>query len=228
METPSPHLTVGGLIGSRPAALKVLQRHRIDICAGKRTLADACREAGVTPALLLGEVGLAENVLRTWNWQRDSLSTIMATIIRRWHRPARDELPRLEALAATLAAKYHRPELDALAATVSRLRRALEAHLRAEEDIVFPLILERRTHTLARAIASMDADDANCADHLRAVRALTDDYLIPPEACTTWVALWHDLETFDDELSMHCAIETEVLFARALAGEDPNRGPLDA
>ncbi len=41
----------------------------------------------------------------------------------------------------------------------------------------------------------------------------------PPEACTTWKAMYNGINELIDDLMEHISLENNVLFPRALAGE---------
>jgi regulator of cell morphogenesis and NO signaling len=52
--------------------------------------------------------------------------------------------------------------------------------------------------------------------NLARTRALTTDFVPPPEACTTWRALYGALEKLEADLMEHIHLENNVLFPRAL------------
>jgi regulator of cell morphogenesis and NO signaling len=56
-------------------------------------------------------------------------------------------------------------------------------------------------------------------DHSRSLarlREVTADLTAPPEACTTWQALYLRLRRLSDELMEHIHLENNILFPRAL------------
>src|SRR5690606_1063219 len=61
-------------------------------------------------------------------------------------------------------------------------------------------------------------------DLLRKARQLTDDYVVPAEACGSWRALWLGLQALEEELHAHIHLENNVLFPRALACRRRSRG----
>ena len=49
--------------------------------------------------------------------------------------------------------------------------------------------------------------------------AVTNNVTPPPEACTTWKAMYNGINELIDDLMDHISLENNVLFPRALAGE---------
>ena len=47
----------------------------------------------------------------------------------------------------------------------------------------------------------------------------TNNVTPPPEACTTWKAMYNGINELIDDLMEHISLENNVLFPRALAGE---------
>lgn len=55
--TPNATTSLGALASAHPAAARVFLRHRLDFCCGgQRSLADACRTAGLDPGAILDEL----------------------------------------------------------------------------------------------------------------------------------------------------------------------------
>jgi regulator of cell morphogenesis and NO signaling len=52
------------------------------------------------------------------------------------------------------------------------------------------------------------------------LRAMTGDYLPPPNACATWRVLYRGLEEFEQLMQLHVHLETNVLIARAASVVD--------
>lgn len=49
---------------------------------------------------------------------------------------------------------------------------------------------------------------------------LTSDFTTPDDACPTWRALYKGLEKLEEELMDHIHLENNILFPRALSGND--------
>lgn len=215
-------LTVGELSTTRPHAVKVFQRHGIDFCCGgSKSLADACAPLGLAEATVLAEIEVEEarSVTSPRRWDEAPLTELIDHLLVRYHEPMAEDLARLEAMAERVFRVHgHKDDnLEVLLEVVVALREDLEPHLMKEEQVLFPWIRQGNGATAGAPIAMMRHEHDEVAVLLRRARELTNDYLAPDGACATWRALWKGLETFDQELVEHIALENNVLFPRALA-----------
>jgi len=73
--------------------------------------------------------------------------------------------------------------------------------------------------TVRMPIQVMDAQHEVAGDLLKRLRAQTDGYVAPAQACGTWRALWESLASLERDLHQHIHLESNVLFPRAVAAE---------
>ena len=223
----SPDTTVGELAATFPAAVRVFQRRKVEFCCGgSRTLWQLCQETDTPYATLRAELeqAISEAPPRL-TWADRPLSELTAHIVEAFHDPLRHELPRLRQLVLKLQAHgdSHGQLPSAIHRVINRFESLLLERMAVEEQAVFPLIAALETgcpgpeQQLSLAGYRADADrfrrDARWT--LRMLRAMTGDYLPPPNACPTWRALYRSLEEFEQLMQMHVHLETNVLFARA-------------
>lgn len=137
------------------------------------------------------------------------------------HEPLKGCLYRLR-LTMLVVADAHaarHPELGRALAVFARFAADLEAHLAEEEHVVFPLV-ERLDEggpggdVLGR-LASLEAAHGRLGEALDELRALTDGYTAPADACVTYQGLMADLRAFEAGFRATVAEEREVLFPRA-------------
>ena len=89
-------------------------------------------------------------------------------------------------------------------------------HLFKEEAVLFPMIEAGAGSRAATPIHILEAEHEDHGESLRAIRRLTSDFQLPPEACATWIALYQRLEEFEAELMEHIHLENNILFRSAL------------
>lgn len=216
----NPTATLAELAIVHPAASRVFHRHGLDFCChGARPLGEACGERGLDPAAIMAEVdaedSAGEGLLR---WDRRPLSDLIDHIVGFYHRRLREELPLLVELAAKVEARHAdkpaRPR--GLADHLAGVHQAVLDHLAKEEQVLFPLILAGRGPQAGAPIHVMELEHEDHARNLARTRALTADLVAPPEACTSWRALYLRLEQLERELMEHIHLENNVLFKRAL------------
>ncbi len=224
-----PETTVGRIATDHPLATRVFARHGIDFCCGGgRPLHEVCAERGLDTGTVLAEL---EAELRSGpvrqSWADAPLAELIDHIVTRYHRRLDEELPRLEAMARKVLGVHRAksPEvLPALLETFVGLKNELFDHMADEEQRVFPALAADRP--CPEGVAELEHEHETAGAALRRLRALTDDYRVPDQACTTWRALWKGLEQLEAELHHHIHLENNILFPKARAALDAE--PADA
>ncbi|MGD9903018.1 MAG: iron-sulfur cluster repair di-iron protein [Vicinamibacterales bacterium] len=223
--------TVADIASAVPSSVRVFQRHGIDFCCGgKAPLRSACRAHGVSVAEILSaiEASAAERHDER-DWTREPLDALIDHIVSTYHDALREELPRLEAMAAKVADVHgaRAPVLRRLAAAVTALSAELRAHMDAEERVLFPAVRAagRGSHRpgspLSVPISALEDEHDRAGRLLLELRTSTDGYVPPAWACATFRALYQGLSELESSMHVHVHLENNVLFPRAmrLAGE---------
>jgi regulator of cell morphogenesis and NO signaling len=223
--------TVADLAAAEPATIKVFQRHRIDFCCGGRIpLSDACAGHDLDADALLAELRAARAAADDpADWRRASLKDLIAHIQARYHVPLRDELPRLSAMLDKVVQRHgpRRPAtLLPLQATFETLQRELLEHMAREDAVLFPAVLALEATGAANMAATgwawiqqpievMEAEHEAAGAALARMRALTDGYAPPEDACPTFRGLYYGLSELERDMHLHVHLENHVLFPRA-------------
>ena len=224
MSTIQAHTPVGEIATSHPLATRVFARHQIDFCCGGGAeLQAACAERSLDVETVLAEIQteLATNDDPGRDWASAPLDEIIDHILRKYHAPLREELPRLDAMAQkvhTVHGEKDPETLGGIARTVAALRAELESHMMKEEQILFPLIEAGQGAAAHGPVHVMEQEHASAGAALATLRRYTNGYTVPDEACNTWRALWHGLKALESELHDHIHLENNILFPRALRG----------
>jgi regulator of cell morphogenesis and NO signaling len=229
--------TVRELATANPAAVRVFKKYGIDYCCGGyRPFAVACGERGLSAEAVLAEIAaLVPSGAPEPDWSGASLTDLVAHIVNRHHAYLNRELPALEAAMQQVVAKHgpKYPEmLPRLEEIFAGLKAELESHLRKEEAVLFPAILEleaaeagRRTPpvlpfgTVRNPIRMMEHEHDQAGQALAAMRSLSRDYAVPDDACPTFRGLYHSLDELEQDLHTHIHLENNILFPRAAALE---------
>ena len=199
--------TVAEIAARRARHHQGVSAPQIDFCCGgKIPLADACARHGLDTDALLAELRAARAAADDpADWRRLPLKDLVAHIQARYHGPLRDELPRLGAMLDKVVRRHgHRlPEtLLPLQTTFESLRRELLEHMAKEDAVLFPVAcspLEANaaaegTSTdwtwIEQPIDVMEAEHEAAGAALARMRALTDGYAPPEDACPTFRGLY--------------------------------------
>ena len=105
-------------------------------------------------------------------------------------------------------------------------------HMQKEEQILFPYIdaLEKAkiTHssveppffqTVANPVQAMMQEHDSAGNLVKQIRKASFEYTPPADACTSYKALYQDLEGFEVDLHQHVHLENNILFPRAVEME---------
>lgn len=213
------HTTLAELALSSPAASRVFHRQGLDYCCGgRRSLDDACRQADLDPETILSEIRSQSASTDRLSWSQRPLGELIDFIVERYHTALRAELPELVALAEKVETR-HGDKLTCprgLAAHLTAVHEAVLEHLAKEEQVLFPMILGGHGSHAGGPVQVMEMEHRDHAANLQRTRELTGDLVTPPEACTSWSALYLRLLELEAELMEHIHLENNVLFPRAL------------
>jgi regulator of cell morphogenesis and NO signaling len=234
----TPETMVRDIAIEQPASIRVFEKYGIDYCCGgRRPLAQACEERSLPIDEVLAAIENAAAPLSATgpDWMSFQLGAICDHIVRAHHAYIRNELPRLQFLAAKVVARHgsDRPELPQIQQLIDDVGGDLISHLAKEETILFPYItnIERNLATCGPSSLGCSGSVRNpirvmMAEHdvaggiLAQIRKLTSDYIPPEGACPTYRSFYISLEEFEKDLHQHVHLENNILFPRAMALED--------
>jgi len=218
--TTAMEVTLADLAVSKAGAARVFLDHGLDFCCrGRRSVAEACAEKGIDPTTILKAIdaqpAAADDLT---HWKDRPVGELADYILERYHGWLRAEFPGLLAMAKKVEAVHaEKPTVPAgLAAHLERLYEETVSHLQKEEMILFPMIQRGMGRNCAGPIHVMEAEHRDVGSALEKVRALTANLTAPPEACTTWRALYLGLTRLETEFMEHIHLENNILFPRAL------------
>ena len=225
--------SLASIVDADPRAAIVFDQLGLDYCCrGAETLETAARKRGididtVTSRLeALGEVRPGESLDEQW----PDLTKLIDHIVERHHRYVRDTQPVISAWLDKLVDRHgsNHAELAELRDTFARATSDLDAHMAKEEHILFPHIVSmaRRTAgdppvrspfgSLQNPIRAMEHEHLEAGDAFERMRALTDGFTPPADACNTYRLCYRELARFEQDLHRHVHLENHLLFPRAV------------
>lgn len=216
LETGFASRTLADIAATLPGATAVFRRNKLDFCCGGGvTLAEAAATNGLALATL--EADLGSVAARSLPADRpEATDDLIAMIETRYHAVHRAELPELVRLARRVEAvhKAHPQVPSGLADLLETMTAGLVEHMRKEEHVLFPLMRQGGHPMIGQPIRIMLAEHDGHGVHLRDLERLTNDFLTPADACSTWRALYAGAGKFADDLMQHIHTENNVLFPR--------------
>lgn len=217
-----------------PAARQVLEDAGLDYCCGGgKSLHEACLHADVPDEDILKR--LRENSRDISpddaNWASAPLRDLTRHIFETHHRYVRDAIPRIRTLLDKVGAKHgeKHPEITGIQTLFIEVGQEMIMHMQKEEQILFPYIdaLEKAksTHssveppffqTVRNPIQAMMQEHDSAGDLVKQIRKASFEYKAPADACTSYKALYQDLQRFEVDLHQHVHLENNILFPRAV------------
>ncbi|RFU60208.1 iron-sulfur cluster repair di-iron protein [Bacillus sp. V59.32b] len=209
-----------------PKSSDVFKLHRIDFCCGGNiSIKAAAEERGLDASALMEQLsdkyaGQEDIELQTPEWEQAESTDLIETIIAKFHNPTIEEFKQLSPYV-TKVSKVHgerHPELLRIRELFFALKEEMLEHMQKEEDIVFPLILDKQAlvpkDVISRAILELENEHQKSGDILKEIRELTADFTPPEDACGTYRLVFNRLESLEDTTFKHIHLENHILFPR--------------
>lgn len=224
-------ITIGEIAAKDYRKAEVFKKLGIDFCCGgDTTLEEASKSAGVSLEEI--EKALEEAVSVTTTASQDfnkwGLDFLTDYIINTHHRYVKDNAEIINNMAQKVAEHHHanHPELPEMAVRVHHFLQDMIGHMQKEEKVLFPAIKALVAHKedkskpikkglVTGAIEMMKMEHDHSGEDLRFFRELTNDYLLPEDACNSYQYLFDKMKEFEDDLFKHIHLENNILFPKA-------------
>jgi regulator of cell morphogenesis and NO signaling len=219
--------TVAEIAAEFPSSVRVFQQFGIDFCCGgKRPVRMVCEEQGLSFKELEKALDSAAeaSTADARDWTHAPLHELIDHIVNTYHKTLRADLPRLEAMAATVASVHgaKSANLARIQDPLGELSEELQQHMWKEEMILFRAIraIESGAMTsgtgISAPISVMEHEHDHAGQLLAELRRLTDDYVVPEWGCATVRALYQGLAELESSMHVHVHLENNILFPRAV------------
>ena len=228
--------TIRDIALEAPATTRVFEEFKIDYCCGgRRSIEDVCASSGIDPKVLMERIQAAiinsSSQTDLAHPEDKSPGDLIGYILDKHHVFTAQEIARLTPLMAKVANRHGElhPELLELQVLFTQLADSLMPHMRKEEVVLFPFILQLESAvnaglsappshfgTVENPIRMMMSEHDTDGERLRQMRELTNDYTLPEGACPSYTALFAGLEDLERDLHRHIHLENNVLFPAAV------------
>jgi regulator of cell morphogenesis and NO signaling len=231
--TSSSQATVGAIVADDFRTAGVFEKHGIDFCCGgKIPLADICRKKGLDLATLQQEIAEVKNTPsdRSHNYAAWALPFLADYIVNTHHVYLNENTAQIAAYADKIAGVHgkHHPEVIKIATIFAKIATDMAAHLREEEEVLFPAIKRIDTarkvgntpealdlETIRASLDKLNHEHQEIGDAVHAIRHLANGYTIPDDVCNTFAVTYQKLREFEDDLHKHVHLENNILFPQA-------------
>jgi regulator of cell morphogenesis and NO signaling len=218
---------------------EIFRKYGIEYCCGGRwPLETVCMTKGIDLNEMIKELEYATRTVQVHNslpfdqWNIDFLAEYIVHV---HHHYLNTALPQINDILHKFATEHIKkyPYLRVLENTFLELYTEIIPHLKQEEEIIFPYILqiahafenkESYASLLVRTLQKpvedvMNYEHASLSKLIYKMRELTNDYIIPDKACVSHKVIFLKLKELDNDLVQHIHLENNILFPKAIAME---------
>lgn len=224
--------TLAAIVSSHHQTVPVLEKYHLDFCCkGKRTLAEACTEKGLSIDSIAGELEITIQGEQKKQLPFDSMTAeqLISYILIHHHFYVKQSIPTILAHLEKVAYK-HGDRFPWMADVFHLFREIGEdmlMHMHKEEMVLFPRIKEieslvaihqKRNHEpvyISGPVQAMEMEHDHAGELMYRVRELTNNYTAPDDACTTFRVSLAELKEFEEDLHRHVHLENNMLFPLA-------------
>lgn len=224
--------TLATIVTNNHFTVPVLEKYNLDFCCkGKRTLADACIEKGLSLETVSEELEKSSAALQTnkMPFMEMTAEQLISYILIHHHFYVKQSMPTILGHLEKVATKHgdRFPYMVEVFVLFKEIYEEMTAHMHKEEMILFPRIKEvaamqdAHQHStlsegyLTAPIEVMEHEHDQAGEILYKIRKLTNNYTPPAEACTTFQVSLAELKEFEEDLHRHVHLENNILFPLA-------------
>lgn len=227
------NLTIGAIVAGDYRTAKVFEDYGIDFCCGGRgTLAAICIEHGIDVTTVIRDLEAVkkQTIDRSQDYSSWELSFLIDYIINVHHSYLKENTSQIVGNVRKIAAVHgvRHPETIEIATIFDKIAIDLTAHLKDEEEKLFPAIkridLQKKTEAtiaatdieiIKNSLNKLIHEHEEVGDAIHRIHHLAGGYAIPGDACNTFMVTYQKLKEFEADLHKHVHLENNILFPKA-------------
>lgn len=226
--------TVGEWVKEDYQRSEIFKKYGIDFCChGDTSLQKACANQNINMESVIHELNnsghsLQHSLERYSDWDVDFLTEY---IVQNHHKYIRKITPEISKYfnKVTQVHSANHPELKKMSSFFKVFSNELLAHLKKEEQFLFPFIKalaknqknnvdKSRTlfDTVKNPILRMLEEHDHAGNDIETLEDLSNHYTLPDDACASYRYLFNLLQEFEEDLHKHIHLENNILFPEAI------------
>ena len=224
--------TLAAIVTKNHLTVPVLEKYHLDFCCkGKRTLAEACTEKGLSVEAITDELERATAAEQSSRMPFTAMNAgqLISYILVHHHFYVKQSMPTIIGHLEKVAHKHgdRFPYMIEVLKLFTEIKNEMTSHMYKEETVLFPRIkdveasyIQKQNKNLSgdyisAPIIMMEQEHEHAGDLLYKIRELTNTYTPPAEACTTFQVCLAELKEFEEDLHRHVHLENNLLFPLA-------------
>ena len=224
--------TLAAIVTNNHFTVPVLEKYHLDFCCkGKRTLAEACTEKGLSVEAITDELErlTAAEQSNRMPFTAMNAGQLISYILVHHHFYVKQSMPTIIGHIEKVAYKHgdRFPYMIEVLKLFTEIKNEMTSHMYKEETVLFPRIKDVEASYnqkqnknlsgdyISAPINMMEQEHEHAGDLLYKIRELTNTYTPPAEACTTFQVCLAELKEFEEDLHRHVHLENNLLFPLA-------------
>lgn len=225
--------SIGEIVAADFRTATIFKKHDIDFCCGgNEILKTICTKKALALDTIIEELKAvqSEPADRSQNYSAWSLSFLADYIVNTHHTYLKENDEQIAAYARKIAAAHgaHHPEVIKIATIFDKITTDMAAHLKEEEEVLFPAIKridtakinrtapeENDLETIRLSLGKLLVEHEAIGNAVHEIHHLANSYFIPDDVCNTFVVTYQKLKEFEDDLHKHVHLENNILFPKA-------------
>ena len=224
--------TLASIVSEHLQTVPVLEKYHLDFCCkGKRTLAEACTQKGLSIEAVMKELEEATDETNNRNMPFNEMNAeqLIGHILIHHHYYVKQSMPTIVAHLTKVVAKHAEkfPFLIDALNLFNQLKNEMILHMHKEETVLFPRIKEVASfyhfkqkknigsNYINGPVAVLESEHDEAGEIMYTIRQLTNNYTAPEGACTTFIVTLAELKEFEEDLHRHVHLENNILFPLA-------------
>lgn len=233
--------TIGEIVAKDYRKALIFKKVGIDFCCGgSMTVAEACKQEGLSPAHVLSQLAAETGAvpamdMRFQNWDIGFMCNYM---IQLHHLNIRNNTPFILGLSKKISKSHgeKHPEVIDVADIFENAGRMLMLNISEEEQTIFSYIVAlNQAHKTLTSIKEaafgpvsfpvyhMEAEHEKVTKDFKTLREITKNYELPPYVPPGYGILYKMLQDYEDDLHLHLHLENNILFPKAIEMENEMR-----
>lgn len=225
--------TLGELTAKDLRKAEVFKKYGLDFsCGGKKTVKEACAEKGLDVTKVEQELQQTDRTpaAHPIPYNEWDLDFLIDYIVNTHHRYIKKQLPDIISYANKVMEVHGdtQPELLEVNNRIKVVNLKLIEHLEQEEEFLFPYIKglvhadkQRKTqyaglNKIQDSVINHEHEHKIVVENLNILRELTNNYVLPAEACASYTLLYRMLNEFEEDIHLHIHLENNILFPKAI------------
>ncbi len=233
----NPSQSVAEIAVEMKESIPLFEKFGIDYCCeGGRTLKDACYYVGIPLEEVTEALEKIEPAPKEWykerDWRQEPLAELIGYILKKHHTYARSQMRRVKGLMYKVVTGPGGPppELATIHSLFNTMADEMENHLRREEEVVFPYLIEAEQcllhdRPLPQTFSKYDSfnhplrvlewEHGMTDREWKEIDRLTDHFRAPESRRMMLQPLYDALLELEKDNIQHLHLENNILLKRA-------------